>query len=209
MATRASLGRASQGRAGRPGSGRRRACGRPDPLQLAQRARTGRRRRARGTRTTTRQLRAVADGRPGRAPRRARGGEQRERVVDGAGLAGDRGEPAAGRQVGLEPLGDLALGEAGRVPAHQRLERRVRGVADGDAPGRRAGPGRRRWPSGAAPPRSARRSARASSSQVSSSTTAAYPPSATGSAPGVAHDDLARRPTVGEHLVAAGAGADR
>ena len=58
--------------------------------------------------------------------------EQGERVVDGAGLAGDRREPGGGRQVRLATLRGLAGGEAGRVPADQRLHRRVGGVADDD-----------------------------------------------------------------------------
>ena len=58
--------------------------------------------------------------------------EQGDRVVDGAGLAGDGREPGGGRQVRLATLRGLAGREAGRVPADQRLHRRVGRVADDD-----------------------------------------------------------------------------
>ena len=77
-------------------------------------------------------------------------------------------------------------GEPGRVPAHQRLERRVGGVADGEHPPARGGRERAALTQRRSASSWVRRSSRASGSQVSSSTTAAYPPSATGSAPGVA-----------------------
>ena len=81
---------------------------------------------------------------------------------------------------------DSRAANPAEVPADQRLQAGVRRVAHGHGPA--AGPHQpdRRWPSGGAASSPVRRSGRASISQVSSSTTAAYPPSATGSAPGVA-----------------------
>ena len=70
--------------------------------------------------------------------------------------AGQRGQPGGRRQVRRPPLGELAAGEAGRVPADQRLQRRVGGLARPRPPGRpagRAGPGPPRRATGAGPPR--------------------------------------------------------
>ena len=74
---------------------------------------------------------------PGRAAPRPSGRvEQRERVVDRAGAAGDGGQPAGRRQVRRAALRHLAAGEPGRVPAHQRLERPGRRGRRRPAPGR-------------------------------------------------------------------------
>ena len=76
-----------------------------------------------------------------------------------------------------DALVDLAPGQAGRVPADQRLQA---GVADSPTPARprprRPGaPALPRWPSAATASSVARRSARPSSSQVSSSSTRGVP----------------------------------
>ena len=115
-------------------------AGRADPLQLAERPGQRRRPGRAGTRTTTR-LSLVADGRPGRAPRRRPGAASRVRAsstAPGSPVIVASRLPAAGAP---RPLGGLAGGEAGRVPAHQRLERRVGRVADRDHAPARSGPG--------------------------------------------------------------------
>ena len=97
------------------------------------------------------------------------------------------------------PFLDLAASKTTGVPAHQRLQPRVRRRPRRTAPARRrsrAARGRRRWPSGVPPPRWRAGPSGPSSSQVSSSTTAAYPPVATGSAPGVATTIAGRSSTV-------------
>ena len=168
VSRRQSLTRA---RAGRPGSGPRRACG-PSAAAGARPARRTGRRRGRGA-PGRRPGDVVAD--RDRAEHLGPVGslEQGQRVVDRPGLAGDRGQPGRRRQVRLAALGDLALGEAGVVPAHQRLERRGGPGRRPRPPGRRGAAARPRWSSGAAPPprRAGRRGPRVS--QVSSRTTAA------------------------------------
>ena len=94
---------------------------------------------ARGTRTTARTW-------PGSSPltgdraehlRALRPVEQGQHVVDRADVAGQRGEPGRRRQVRLTARLGLALGEAGVVPADQRLQGRVGGVADREGPAAR------------------------------------------------------------------------
>ena len=58
--------------------------------------------------------------------------QQGQGVVERTRLPGDRGQPRGGRQVGLGAVGELALGEAGGVPADQRLQDRQCRVADDD-----------------------------------------------------------------------------
>ncbi len=129
--------RLSETGAGRPGPGRRRACG-PSAPAAARRARADSAApSARGTRTHDPAApRRSTDGRPGpstSAPRAA--AQQGQRVVDRPGLAGERGEPGGRGQVGRRPLGDLALGEARPGPS-------------APAPAARGAPGRRRRPPG-------------------------------------------------------------
>ena len=110
---------------------------RAQPLQVAERARQRRPCGARhpdddpATRSVARPPTGPSTSAPGGAV------EQRERVVDRPGLAGDRGEPRGRRQVRGRALGDLARGEARRVPAHQRLQRRVGRRRRPRPPGRR------------------------------------------------------------------------
>ncbi len=79
---------------------------------------------ARGTRTTTRSSSSDRHRPEHLGPLRQV--QEGDRVVDGSRLAGDRGQPRGGRQVGLLPLPDLAPREPGLVPAHQRLHARAR-----------------------------------------------------------------------------------
>ena len=112
---------------------------RADPLQLAEGARTAPGRARGGTRTTARSSSVVAastgTGPSTSAPSGRSSSVSASSTAPGSPVivASRRGR----RQVGLGPLGDLALGEAGRVPAHQRLQRRV-------VPGRRRRPPGRR-----------------------------------------------------------------
>ena len=151
-------------------------------------ATVGRRRRADRGRRRARARRSTGVGpstsAPGGQRRRGRAGRRRP-----PGAPVSDGDARGRRQVQRGALGELAVGEPGRVPAHQRLHRRERRVGDDhddSAVGRPGAPARPRSASGAAPPRPrAGRAARAAGRRRAAARPRT-PPSATGSAPGVA-----------------------
>ena len=124
---------------GRPGRGRRRACGlersRCSSASAAERTRRpGLAGPARPPGSRRRR------GRPGPAPRHLAGREQASRRRRPHRVAGDRGQPAG--QAGAPPSARWSRGRRSRrVPADQGLQRRVRRGTDGQDRGPGAGQG--------------------------------------------------------------------